>query len=235
MSDLYLRQLLLGRDFSPRHPAAQMMNFVYFIGDRARGECFVVDPAWDPTDLLRVAEADGMKITGVIATHGHPDHLGGDLYGFKVAGLVELLALNPCPVHAHAAEIPWIQRFSGLDPARITPHEHGDVIQIGGIEVALIHTPGHTPGSQCLKVADQYLISGDTLFVEGCGRVDLPGGDSDALFRSLNERIAPLSGALILLPGHAYGGERATLAEVRRVNPYLRIKDAARWRRQMGG
>ena len=110
------------------------------------------------------------------------------------------------------------------------------MVQVGDIPVRLLHTPGHTPGSQCFLVGEKNLVSGDTLFVQGCGRVDLPGGDSDEMFRTLTQRLSKLPDDVVLMPGHNYGGEpTASLGEVRRGNPYLHLRSQDDWRRLMGG
>src|SRR5688500_4355003 len=106
---LYFRQLLAGRDFAASDPAAaQMVNFVYLVGDRATKEALLVDPAWAVQDLLDVAAADGMRVTGALATHYHPDHVGGDLFGSSLEGIRELLAAVPCKVHVQRPEAEWV-------------------------------------------------------------------------------------------------------------------------------
>lgn len=228
---LYLRQLLAGRDFGVGNPvAAQMQNFVYLVGDRDTGECLVVDPAWDVRDLLRVAAADDMKIVGALATHYHPDHVGGTMFGFTVEGLPTLMEENPVKVHVHKLEAEGVRKVTGLSKSDLVEHDSGDRVQVGDVEIELLHTPGHTPGSQCFRVSDA-LLAGDTLFLQGCGRVDLPGGDSDEMYYTLTQRLSSLPGDMTLFPGHAYGGEHAPLEDVRRTNPYLQIKDLATWRR----
>ena len=176
---LYFRQLLAGRDIATTDPLArQMVNFVYLVGDRATGEAVVVDAAYDVRGILDVAAADGMQVTGALATHYHPDHVGGDMMGHQISGVRELLALNPVPVHVQRDEAPWVQRVTGASDSDLVHHDSGDVVQVGDVRIELIHTPGHTPGSQCFFVDGKYLVSGDTLFLEGCGRTDLPGGDA---------------------------------------------------------
>jgi len=231
----YFRQLLAGRDFARRHPVApQMQNFVYLLGDAEKRDCVVVDPAWDVRGVLDVAAADGMRVVGALATHYHPDHVGGDLFGIEVEGLAELIAANPCRVHCHEREKAGIRLLTGLSDGDFETHVAGDRLAVGDVEVELLHTPGHTPGSLCFRVRDA-LVAGDTLFLQGCGRVDLPGGDSDEMFRTLHERLATLPGELLLYPGHDYGGGRAPLSDVRRSNHYLRVPDLPTWRRLMGG
>ncbi len=230
MASLYLRQLLAGRDFSQDDVmAAGMQNFVYLVGDRDVGECMVVDGAWDVAGIVGAAERDGMKITGALVTHYHPDHVGGSMFGFDIAGLAELVGGCRCKAHVHRLEADGVRTVTGLSTSDLVTHDSGDKVAIGGIEVELLHTPGHTPGSQCFRVAglthgeEEALLAGDTLFLQGCGRVDLPGGDPEQMHRTLTERLASLPGEMLLLPGHAYGGERGRLADVRRSNPALQV------------
>ncbi len=233
MARLYVKQMLAGRDFAVGDPtAAQMQNFVYLVGDRDTGECLVVDPAWAVADIVRAAEADGLTITGALVTHYHPDHCGGSMFGFSVEGLPTLMAVNPVPVHVHRLEADGVRTVTGLSKSDLTVHDSGDRVQVGGVEVELLHTPGHTPGSLCFRVPGA-LIAGDTLFLQGCGRVDLPGGDRDEMYYTLTQRLASLPDELILFPGHAYGGEHAPLGQVRSSNPYLSVADLKSWRRIM--
>ncbi len=167
---LYFRQLLAGRDIARTDPIArQMVNFVYLIGDRETGEAVAIDPAYDPAGILDVLAADGMRLTGVLATHYHPDHVGGSMMGFDIAGVHELLELTSVPVHVQAEEAPLVQQVTDLTDADLVSHRSGDVVTVGEIPIELVHTPGHTPGSQCFML-DGALVSGDTLFLEGCGR-----------------------------------------------------------------
>lgn len=233
MARLYVKQMLAGRDFAVGDPtAAQMQNFVYLVGDRDTGECLVVDPAWAVADIVRAAEADGLTITGALVTHYHPDHCGGSMFGFSVEGLPTLMAVNPVPVHVHRLEADGVRTVTGLSKSDLTAHDSGDRVKVGGVEVELLHTPGHTPGSLCFRVPGA-LIAGDTLFLQGCGRVDLPGGDRDEMYYTLTQRLASLPDELILFPGHAYGGEHAPLGQVRSSNPYLSVADLKSWRRIM--
>ncbi len=235
MGDLYFRQLLAGRDFGVGdQTAAMMQNYVYLIGDRDTRECVIVDPAWNVRDLLRVVADDDMRVVGALATHYHPDHVGGSMMGFNIDGLPTLLALNPCKVHAHKLEVPYIRKVTGLDESDLTKHEANDVVRVGDIEIELLHTPGHTPGSLCFRLQDS-LVAGDTLFLQGCGRVDLPGSDPEQMYYSLTQRLAKLPGDLTLFPGHAYSGAHAPLEEVRKTNPYLSVPNLETWLRAMGG
>ena len=233
---VYIRQLLSGRDFAKPDPvAAQMVNFVYLIGDREKGECLVIDPAWDVAGILAAARADEMTVVGVLATHYHPDHIGGDLFGHMVEGLAALKERLDVPVHVHRAEADGVRVLTGLSVRDLVLHDGDDVVSAGGVPVRLLHTPGHTPGSQCFLVGERALVSGDTLFVQGCGRVDLPGGDPDEMYRTLTQRLARLPDDIVLLPGHDYGSApTSTLGEQRRTNTYLTVSSLEDWRRLMG-
>ena len=231
---LYFRQLLAGRDFAVGDPlATQMVNFAYLIGDRESGEAVLVDPAYAVRDLLDVLAADGMRLAGVLATHHHADHVGGEMTGLPVAGIAELLALDPVPIHVNADEAEWVRRATGVSATDLTAHDHDDVLTVGSIAIRLLHTPGHTPGSQCFLVGDR-LVSGDTLFLEGCGRTDFPGGDSDAIYRSL-QALAGLPGDPVVYPGHQYSAEpSATLSSVKQTNFVFRPRSLAEWHRMFG-
>jgi glyoxylase-like metal-dependent hydrolase (beta-lactamase superfamily II) len=215
---LYFRQFLSGRDFATADQmAVQMVNFVYAIGDRAGGECVLVDPAYDPAGLLDAVAADGMSVVGVLASHYHADHIGGSIMGFDIAGVAQLLEHHSCPVHVQRDEVPWVVRSSGLTGSDLVAHDSGDVVRVGDVEVQLVHTPGHTPGSQCFFV-DAKLVSGDTLFLDGCGRTDLPGSNPGQMVESLR-RLALVPDDVVLYPGHRYSfASSATMGAVKQSN-----------------
>jgi glyoxylase-like metal-dependent hydrolase (beta-lactamase superfamily II) len=232
---LYFRQLLSGRDFAPTDPIAQQMrNFAYLIGDRETGDAVMVDPAYAAGDLLDTLEADGMTLSGVLVTHHHPDHVGGSMMGFELKGLAELLERVSVPVHVNTHEAQWVSRVTEIPMSDLTSHEHGDKVSIGAIDIELLHTPGHTPGSQCFLL-DGRLVAGDTLFLDGCGRTDFPGGDVDEMFRSL-QKLATLSGDPTVFPGHWYSTEpSAALSDVKANNYVYRVSNLEQWRSLMGG
>ena len=220
MSDrLYFRQLLTGRDIARTDPLArQMVNFVYLVGDRETGEAVVIDPAYDIDGLLELLAADDMRLVGALATHYHPDHVGGDMMGYSIQGVAALLERTAVPIHVQAEEAVWVQRVTGAADEDLVQHQSGDVVQVGEIPVELIHTPGHTPGSQCFLV-DNRLVAGDTLFLEGCGRTDLPGGDPAALYESLTQKLAKVPDDATLFPGHLYSMDpSASMGETRAHN-----------------
>ena len=232
---LYFRQLKAGRDFGHGDGVAiSMDNFIYLIGDRNTRECLVVDPAWDIPGVLACAEQDDMRVVGALVTHWHPDHVGGPLFGHSVPGLAELLAANPCPIHLHRADAELVMALTGVSRTDLVLHDSGDVVNAGKVEVECLHTPGHTAGSQCFRCGDK-LIAGDTLFLQGCGRLDLPGSDVDEMWRSLTERLSTVSDQTVLYPGHDYGHKpSAPMGEVRATNPSLRVPSLEDWRRLRG-
>ncbi len=235
---LYFRQLLAGRDFAKDNEIArQMVNFVYLVGDRETGEAMIIDPAYGVQELVEIAGIDGMKITGALATHYHPDHVGGSMMGWEIEGAAQLLALDgvKAKLHVQRDESWGVKRMTGLSDSDLIEHDGGDVVTIGAIEISLLHTPGHTPGSQCFLV-DGCLLAGDTLFLDGCGRTDLPGGDSDALYESLTQRLAKLPDETVLYPGHMYSSDSyATMGQTRSSNYVFRLPTLEQWRTMFGG
>ncbi len=233
---LYFRQLLSGRDFARGDQMArQMVNFVYLIGDRQTGEAVIVDPAYAVQDLLDLLEADGMRLTGVLGTHYHPDHVGGNMSSWSVEGISALLEKVQVPIHVQKEELPWVERTTGVGGSDLVGHDSGDVVQVGAAGIELIHTPGHTPGSQCFLV-DGHLVAGDTLFLDGCGRTDLPGADPVAMYESINTRLARVPDDAVLYPGHLYSADPSQrLGDTRKWNYVFRPRSVEEWMTMFGG
>ncbi|HEX5097034.1 MAG TPA: MBL fold metallo-hydrolase [Acidimicrobiia bacterium] len=228
------RQLLAGRDFARDDQIAQqMVNFVYVIGDRETGSAALIDPAYGVRELVELLDADGLRCTDVLVTHYHPDHVGGSLGGWSIEGLAELREMGvDARIHVQEPEAFGVQRVTGVED--LVLHESGDVVEVGAIPITLIHTPGHTPGSQCFFV-DGRLVSGDTLFLEGCGRTDLPGGDPAQLYESLTQKLAVVPDDTVLYPGHLYSMEpSAPMGEVRSHNYVFRPKTREQWLMMFG-
>ncbi len=214
-------------------PIGPMQNFAYLIGSRRTREVAIVDPAWAVNGLLDRIEELGLTPVAALITHYHPDHCGGSMMGQQIEGLAELLERNPVKTWVHREEADGLRRVTGVSESDLQKVDSGDTMRIGDIEVQFLHTPGHTPVSQCFRVSNA-LVSGDTLFIQGCGRVDLPGSDPDAMFDSLR-KLADLPDDTLLLPGHDYGGgPNASLEDTKRQNPYLRIPTREMWREIMG-
>ena len=226
---LYFRQLLSGRDFARADQvAAQMVNFVYLIGDRQTRECLVVDPAYAVTDILQIIDGDEMNLTGVLATHYHPDHVGGSMMGMQIQGVAEVLEQKQVPIHINRSETKWVTRTTGLAETDLVQHDGGDKISVGDISVTFVHTPGHTPGSQCFLV-EHRLVAGDTLFLDGCGRTDLPGGNPSELYQSL-QMLAAMPAETIVCPGHQYSAlPSANLGDVVATNHVFRPNSQQQW------
>jgi len=231
----YFRQLLAGADFAESDLLAQqMVNFSYLIGDRESGECLVVDPAYGVAELKSIAESDGMIIAGALVTHYHPDHCGGDMMGMRIEGVTELLALQSMPVHVQTDEAEYVLKVTDLEAGDLVQHSSGDKVSVGEVDVTLLHTPGHTPGSQCFLV-ENNLVAGDTLFLQGCGRTDLPGGDPAQLYESITTRLAKVPDTATLFPGHLYSPKPSEqMGEVRRSNMVFKPRSASEWLRIFG-
>lgn len=233
--NLYFRQLLAGRQVAVSHPAAgQMANFMYLLGDVESRQAFIVDPAWDVQSLIDTAREDGYEIAGALVTHYHPDHVGGDLFGLSIEGLARLLEHKAVPVYVNKNEADGLKKVTGLSESDLKRVESDETVELGKIPIRCLHTPGHTPGSQCFLVGER-LVAGDTLFVQGCGRVDLPGGDPEQMYESLTQKLAKLPAETVLFPGHHYGPtETSTIADELENNVYLKIKSLDEWHRLFG-
>ncbi len=232
---LYIRQLLAGRDFAAAdYFASQMANFVYLVGDEEQKVCLVVDPAWDIPGIIEFASNEGVRIAGVLVTHYHPDHVGGNIFGHNIAGLADFVSMIPVKVHVNEIESEGVKQVTGLSDSDLEKHHGGDDILIGNIKVSLLHTPGHTPGSQCF-LANSVLVSGDTLFIGGCGRVDLPGGNPEEMYYSLTRVLSKLPENTLLFPGHNYASKPvSTIGDEKRENHYLQMRSLEDWKSLMG-
>lgn len=215
MGALYLKQLELG----------PMQNFVYIVGDATTREVVVIDPAWEMDRLVAALDEDDLKLKAALITHFHPDHLGGDFMGRHIQGAAELLERGyPIKVHIHKSEADYASRIAHLSESDMVRTDGSEELTIGDHALHFLHTPGHTPGSQCFLV-DGNLISGDTLFIGGCGRVDLPGSDPEQMYDSLVNKLKQLPDDTVLYPGHNYASRpTSTMAEEKRRNLYMRFE-----------
>ena len=218
---LYFKQIEIG----------PMQNYVYLIGSTETRKAAVVDAAWDIDEIVRIAAQDEMEITHALVTHTHPDHVGGGFAGMEIAGATELLEICKAKIVVHKAEAEFIKGLSSSDMIKT---DNGDKVDVGGLEIELMHTPGHTPGSQCFLV-DNRVVSGDTLFIDACGRVDFPGGNPEQMYYSLTQKLMALPDDMILFPGHNYAPlKHATMGEQKKTNPYLKFSSLKQFLAAMG-
>jgi hydroxyacylglutathione hydrolase len=218
---LYFKQIEIG----------PMQNYVYLLGSTETRKAAVVDAAWEIDTILKIAQHDEMEITHAFVTHTHPDHVGGGFAGMEIDGVTELLEKCKAKVVVHKAEAEFIKGLSSSDMIKT---DNGDKVDVGDIEVQLMHTPGHTPGSQCFLVENR-VVSGDTLFIDACGRVDFPGGNPEQMYYSLTQKLMALPDEMILFPGHNYAPlKHATMGEQKRTNPYLKFSSLKQFLAAMG-
>jgi glyoxylase-like metal-dependent hydrolase (beta-lactamase superfamily II) len=155
------------------------------------------------------------------------------MMGWNIEGISSLLERNEVPIHIQKSEMEWVTKTTGVSSTHLTAHEAGDVVQVGEIAITLLHTPGHTPGSQCFLV-DGKLVSGDTLFLEGCGRTDLPGSNPEDMYDSLN-MLATLPNDTIVYPGHRYSDPAfVAMGQVRETNYVFKPTSKEGWLQWFG-
>ncbi|MGC1929557.1 MAG: MBL fold metallo-hydrolase [Candidatus Nitrosopolaris sp.] len=187
-------------------PVGQMANFTYILTDEDNGEAAVIDPSWDLEKIFTILKKNGWKVKYIINTHTHFDHLLGNQQVAAVTG----------------AKI--IQYKNSTQPNDILV-EDGQIISIGKIMIRIVHTPGHSKDSMSLVVNNELVLTGDTLFIGNCGRVDLPGSDASEMYDSLFEKIAKLDESLVVYPGHDYGSKQtSTIGEEKRTNYVLKAR-----------
>lgn len=191
-----------------------MENFIYLITDRKTGHTAIVDPAWDVPAILARAAEKGLTITDILLTHSHHDHING---------IEQVLAEFDAQLHLSKPEA----QFWGKHLDLPTLHHGGDIIRLGETEIQMLLTPGHTPGSVCYHLGND-LITGDTLFVFGCGRCDLSGGNPEIMYDTLTRMGRELPGSTLILPGHNYAVKpSSTMSEELAGNPFLHFEDKA--------
>ncbi len=189
-------------------------NFIYMIQDHSSKKAAVVDPAWEMPKVIALAKHQDIQITDILLTHSHDDHTNG---------LTDILEAYPAQVHLLEAEA----QFWGRQLDKPSLLQEGDTIQLGKTQIEVWHTPGHTPGSACYYL-DGHLITGDTLFVFGCGRCDLNGGSPEQMYHSLKKLGTSFSPQTVIHPGHHYAEKPSvTLAEQLEGNPFMQFYNVA--------
>lgn len=196
-------------------------NFIHILVDNNTKKAVIFDPAWDAEHISKRINDLGVTLDAIWLTHGHHDHTNA------VEALREIF---PVPIFASQTEIDFINNvpeaiaskvFLPL-PSDVQAFKDGDVLTLGDTTAKIIATPGHSSGSVCFLLEDD-LITGDTVFIDGCGRADLPGSDPNALFESLTRIAKTVPHHVTLHTGHAYGpSATATLESQIKTNPYLK-------------
>ena len=201
MAAFFIKQLALG----------PMQNFSYLLGDTETRKIAVIDPGWEANRIAEEARKADMTMTAILLTHTHFDH---------IKALGDLLQFIQVPVYVHRLEA------GNLKGIECIATDDGTVIPVGNVKVRCHHTPGHSPGGQCFEVGAEHappvLITGDTLFVNACGRIDLPGSDPQAMTLSLR-KLATFPPVTVIYPGHDYGPTpTSTIGEQLKTNPFLK-------------
>ena len=189
-------------------PLGAYQTNCYIIWEDESRTCVVIDPGYDPEEVLYRTKKLGKEIEAILLTHGHFDHVGA---------VRQLAADTDCRVYLCAEDLSMPQQMTAGPLYYTNTYGEGDVLQLAGATFRVIHTPGHTPGSVCILCGDS-LFSGDTLFAGSCGRTDLPGGSWATILQSL-KRLAGLTKNYTVYPGH---GENTTLEAEKKYNPYLK-------------
>lgn len=201
---MYLKQVEVGL----------MQNFNYLVGDPSTRECAYIDPAWEVDRLMKMAKEEGYQIKKILLTHNHFDH---------IEGVQRVVAETGAEVHIGNEDAGPVKRGTG----QVVSLSDGQEIKLGRLGITALHTPGHTPGSTCylIKSPDSplgHLFTGDTLFQGNCGRSDLPGGDPEMLYRSL-QKLKKMDPETKVYPGHDYGIKPVTTIHYEREhNPTLK-------------
>lgn len=180
----------------------------YILWNEGNANCLVIDPGYEPETVLDTVESLGLGIEAVLLTHGHFDHVGG---------VRQIAADTGCRVFLNPADTSMPPMMTAGQLYYTDTYQGGEELELAGLKVSVMSTPGHTPGSVCL-MCGEHMFSGDTLFAGSCGRTDLPGGDWDTIVNSLS-RLKELDADFHVYPGH---GSATTLAREKRVNPYMR-------------
>jgi hydroxyacylglutathione hydrolase len=207
-------------------PVGMLATNCYLVVDQTAGKAALIDPAADPAKLLDALAKENADLATILLTHGHADHVGA---------LTAVAHATGAPVRLHSADVDTLHDAGASTgfmlpadwepPELVETLEDGDQIEVGGITVSVLHTPGHTPGS-CSFLAEGHLFSGDLLFAGSVGRTDMPGGDTRRMIRTLIEKIMPLPAATKVHPGH---GPSTTIGAEKASNPFLE-RDRLEWR-----
>lgn len=255
--NLFFRRLLHGVDLSVQAPtsspmdqlrfqiAKQMRNYTFLVGDADTKQVVVVDACWDVDGIVALLRHEGLTAVGAICTHYHYDHCGGQVpdsllmrlglppavlpLARSLPGVKELMqALPPhAPCYVHAADADSVIKQTGLSDAQCHRTKHNDLIHVGSCAIRVLHTPGHTPGSQCLLLesfSPPRVLTGDTMFVGSFGRIDGDDCSASDLWFSINSVLGSLAPETVVYPAHDYSeSKESTIARERQTNPAFRV------------
>lgn len=189
-----------------------MENYIYFIANSETKEAVVVDPAWEVDRIREIADTNGYQIKAALITHGHPDHTNG---------IGELLNTHDIPIYVSEHEAEFYKPVGD----NIKEADANFSLELGKIKIDFVHTPGHTPGSQCFHVHGN-LVAGDTLFLDGCGRCDMPGGDAEVMYDTIHHKLMKMPDSTIIYPGHNYHHLCCdSLEKQKETNPYMQCSN----------
>ena len=189
-------------------PLGTYQTNCYVIWNEGSDKCLVIDPGYEPDYVLTQLRLLGKQVAAILLTHGHFDHVGA------VKGIAEVTG---CPVYLCEDDLSMPHQFTAGPLYYTDTYREGTRLELAGLQLKVLHTPGHTPGSVCLLVEDA-LFAGDTLFQGSCGRTDLPGGDWAQILQSLR-RLKTLPEGTKVYSGH---GPSTTIGEEVQWNPYMR-------------
>ena len=210
---MILEQLEVGR----------LAVFCYIVGCEETKSAALIDPAAETNKILEVTKSLGLDVKYVINTHAHPDHVGGNADIVENTGAEIIIHEDEAKHITNLVNKAFIKMFGGRSsPAADRTVKDSDIIKVGNVKLEVIHTPGHSPGGICIYDGEKNLFTGDTLFVGGIGRTDIPGGSMRTLMTSIKERILTLPDDTLIWPGHNYGPTpSSTVAREREANPFL--------------
>lgn len=209
---MFLKQMQVGH----------MAVFAYLLGDPEAGEALVIDPAANIEGIIAQADQNKLKIKYIVNTHGHVDHISGNLDMKNKTGAQIIIYENDAEMLTSTPAMILKMFGAKQSPAADRKVLDGDLISVGAISLKVLHTPGHSPGSMSLYT-EGYVFTGDTLFVGGVGRTDLPGGSWPVMARSIQQKLCTLPDDTKVLPGHNYGGApTSTIGREKASNPFLR-------------